>query len=230
MGRKPRLSTGPKEKEEWRKKVHPFFIGMMEQFKQIEPLSRSASEEDRAKAQQWARNPHEQLRKQARELGEQFRRDGVVLRDIAGKILDLDLQDESQVKEPSDEQYMLSWLSWYKYGKTWRQLQYERNCGNWDASKQIFAVLKDYEMWKFGKLDPNDMRFKIDRPHFNLMGFGLDFGLDKLTADELADCFDALCTCGMGHDPENLRKLKARILDSIDRLDAKTASLKPKSE
>lgn len=230
MGRKPRLSTGPKDKEEWRKRVHPFFIRVMEQFKQIEPLSRSASEEDRAKAQQWARNPPQEWRKQARELGEQLRRDGIVQRNIAGKILDLDLLDESEVKEPSDEQYMLCWLSWFKYGKTWRQLQYERNCGDWAASKQILAVLNDYEMWKFGKLDPNDMRFKIDRPHFNLMAFGLEFGLDKLTADELVDCFDALCTCGEDHHPENLRKLKARILDSLDRLDVKSALLKPKGE
>ena len=188
MERKPRLSRGPRDAEEWRKKVHPFFIGMMEQYKQFEQLSRSSSEADREKAQQWARNPPEYWHKQAREVGEQFRKNGVVQRNIVGKILDLDLQDESEIKQPSDEQFMLSWLSWYKYGKTWHQLQYERGGGDWKASKQILAVLTDYEKWKFGKLDPNDMRFKIDRPHFNLMAFGLDFGLDKLTGDALVDC------------------------------------------
>jgi len=201
----------------------------MEQYRQIEQLSRSSSEADREKAQRWARNPPESWRKLARELGEQFRRDGIVQRNIAGKILDLDLEDESTIKEPSDEQFMLSWLSWYKYGKTWRQLQHERSRGNWQASKQILAIVRDYEKWKFGKLDPNDMRFKIDRPHFNLMAFGLDFGLDKLTADELVTCFDGLCTCETEHDPENLRKLRDRILETVQRLDAKTAALKPRS-
>ena len=87
------------------------------------------------------------------------------------------------------------------------------------------AILKDYEKWKFGRLDPNDLRFKMDRPHFDLMAFGLDFGMDNLTADELVNCFDALCTCGMEqHDPENLRKLRKRILKTLDTLDAKTAA------
>ena len=99
------------------------------------------------------------MRKQAREVGEQFGRAGVVLQyDIATKILDLDLEDPSAVKELSDEQFMLSWLSWYKYAKTWQQLQYERNARKWWASQRILAVLKDYEKWRFGKLDPNDMR------------------------------------------------------------------------
>src|SRR5260370_25372440 len=57
---------------------HPFFIAAMEQYKQVERLSRSSSEEDRERAQQWARNPPESWRKLARGLGEQFRADGVV--------------------------------------------------------------------------------------------------------------------------------------------------------
>ena len=232
MARKPRLSKGPRSESEWRTKVHPFFIGMMEQFKQFEPLSRSPWKADREKAQQWARNAQEDLRKQAREVGEQFGRAGVVLQyDIAAKILDLDLEDPSAVKELSDEQFMRSWLSWYKYAKTWQQLQYERNARKWWASQRILAVLKDYEKWRFGKLDPNDMRFKMDRPHFILMAFGLDFGLGKLTLNELADCFNALCTCGIAqHDPDNLRKLRDRILRSLETLNAKTAALKPKPE
>jgi hypothetical protein len=201
---------------------------MMEQFKQIEPLGRRPWRKDREKAQQWARSPHIDLRKKAGEVGEQFRRESVVLHDFAGKILDLDLEDPSTVKEPADEQFMLSWLSWFKYGKTWKELQHERTAGKWWASQRILAVFKDFEKWKFGRLDPNDMRFKMDRAHFDLMAFGLDFGLDKLTADELVNCFDALCTCGMEqHDPENLTKLRKRIYKTLDKLDAKTAALKP---
>jgi hypothetical protein len=84
--------------------------------------------EDREKAQQWAKKAEQEFRVKGRDLGEQFRRTGVVPHDFAGKILDLDLQDPA-VKELPDEQFMLSWLSWYKYGKTWKQLQYERNAG-----------------------------------------------------------------------------------------------------
>lgn len=216
------MPIGPESKDKWRKKVHPVFVEIMTQLKQNEPLSRSPWKEDREKAQAWARKAEQEFRVKGRELGEKLRDAGVVLHDFAGKILDLDLQ-EPAVRELPDEQFMLSWLSWYKYGKTWKQLQHERNTGKWWASQRILAVLKDFEKWKFNKLDPNDMRFKIDRSHFNLIAFGLDFGMDKLTLNELTDCFDALCTCGIEqHDPENLRKLKARILKSLESLNSKT--------
>ena len=202
----------------------------MSEFKRIEELSRSSLVEDRVKAQQWARDPHVEMRKRARELGEQFRRAGGVQRGIASKILDLDLVAEADVKEPSDDPFMLSWLSWYKFGKTWRQVLHERSAGSWKASQQMVAIIRDFERWKFGKLDPNQMHFKIDRIHFNLMAFGLDFGLDQLTSDELAECFDALCSCGKRHEPENLRKLRGRIFKSLAKLDAKTAALKTKND
>jgi len=227
--RKPRLKTQPKPEGEWRKKVHPFFIRVMERQKQVEELGRSPRPEDRERAQQLARNPPLEWRKEARELGEDLRRQGITQRNFVGKILDLDLQDESAVRAPTDEQHMLAWLSWYKYGKTWRQLQHERNQGSWKASQRILSVLGDYEKWRFGKLDPNLMRFKMDRSHFNLMAFGLDCGLDHCVPDELADCFDELCGCGRDHDPEGLRKLRTRMLKALDRLDAKTEALKPKN-
>ncbi len=228
MNRKPRITQGPKWEGEWRKKVHPFFVEMMEQYKQNEPLSHSLGKEDREKAQQWARSAEQDFRRKARDVADEFLKSGKVMHDFASKILDLDWEDPSAIKEPSDEQFMLSWLSWFKYGKTWRQLRNERNAGSWGASQQILAVLRDHEKWRFGRLDPNDMRFKMDRPHFILMASGLDFGLDVLTANELADCFDALCTCGEEqHDPENLRKLRTRILQSLEKLNLKTAPSRP---
>src|SRR5262249_54018962 len=140
---------------------------------------------------------------------------------------DLELADPAQRQQLTDDQFMHSWLSWFKFGKTWKQLQLERQAGSYKASQQILAVLRDHENWKFGKLDPNKMHFKTDLPHFLLMAFGLDFGLDRLTLNELADCFDALCDCCTeAHDPDNLRKLKNRILSSLRGLDAKTEMLK----
>src|SRR5438477_10951613 len=149
MRRVPRMTGGPQPKGEWRKKVQPVFIEMMEQFKRNNPLSRSPLKEDRKKSQEWAKNAETEFRMKGREVGEQFRREGIVLHDFAGKILDLDLEDPSTVKEPADEQFMLSWLSWFKYGKTWKQLQHERTAGKWWASQRILAVLKDFEKWRF---------------------------------------------------------------------------------
>jgi len=229
--REPRTSKELPREGEWRKKIHPFYVALMEYSKQMEVLRRSPLKEDHERAQGLARNPPEALREQARAAGDQLRDAGVVLHDFAGKILDLDLEDPSAIKkplrEPSDEQFMVSWLSWYKFGKTWRQLLQERNARSRQASKRILAVLTDYEKWKFGELDPNAMRFKIDRIHFELLAFGLDFGLGKLTPNELGDCFDALCTCGTKQDePENRKKLRWRILKSLEKLGANTAALR----
>jgi hypothetical protein len=92
MGREPRMPVGPPPIREWRKKFHPVFVEMMEQFKQNEPLSRSPGREDREKAQEWAKKAEQEFRVKGRELGDQFHRCGVILHDFAGKILDLDLE------------------------------------------------------------------------------------------------------------------------------------------
>src|SRR5256886_7393388 len=56
-----------------------------------------------------------------------------------------------------------------------------------------------------------EVTFPLD--YFSGGRSGLDFGLDKLTADELVNCFDALCTCGIEqHDPENLRKDRKSVV------------------
>src|SRR5437870_8485167 len=103
MSRVPRMTGGPQPKGQWREKVHPVFVEMMEQFKQNDPLSRSHWKKDREKAQEWAKNAEKEFRMKGREVGEQFRRAGIVLQhDFAGKVLELDLEDPT-VKELSDE-------------------------------------------------------------------------------------------------------------------------------
>ena len=39
----------------------------------------------------------------------------------------------------------------------------------------------------------------------------LNFGLDDLTSDELADCLDEICPCGQKHSPEYLKKVRTQI-------------------
>jgi len=68
-----------------------------------------------------------------------------------------------------------------------------------------------FDKWRFGLLDPNKLKFKTDLDHFDLMISGIDFGLDQLSDEELAVCFDELCPCSRPHFGENLRKLRIRI-------------------
>jgi hypothetical protein len=42
--------------------------------------------------------------------------------------------------------------------------------------------------------------------------FGLHMGLDKMSSNELADCFNALCLCReKEHSPDYLKKLRTTI-------------------
>ena len=71
----------------------------------------------------------------------------------------------------------------------------------------------DFQKWRYGKLNADELKTKHDREHRNLIMMGLDFGIENLTEEELADFANEECPCGSKeHSPENLRKLRSRIL------------------
>ena len=121
----------------------------------------------------------------------------------------------------------MSWLAWGKYGKTIIELVEGDEAGDQTSSRQLASVIQDYQDWRYGKLDPNQLRSKFDYNHLSLLRFGLDLGIEALTQEELADCFDEYCTCGEQHDAENLRKLRSRLLELIERLLARQLPQKP---
>jgi len=43
---------------------------------------------------------------------------------------------------------------------------------------------------------PERLRSKFDYHHLSTMRMCLDLGIEALTQEELADCFDEVCTCG----------------------------------
>jgi len=50
------LNRGPRSGQEWQRKVDPFFVSMMTEYKRVAALGRSPLKVDRAKGQKWARN------------------------------------------------------------------------------------------------------------------------------------------------------------------------------
>jgi len=196
--------------------LHPFFTRVAEFRQELERLSRSSSAEDDAKAQELIRNPPADLLRAAGEVAEEMRQKGLNLSDAA--VLSLGIEGPSPGYHIPNEQFMPAWISWNKYGKTIPQLKKESKGGSWPAMQKLLRIEEMYQRWHFGKLQPEEMRFKSDHTHFTLLGMGLDFGVATLTPNELADCFDKLCSCGKIHDPENLRKLRTRILRTLSNL------------
>ena len=113
--------------------------------------------------------------------------------------------------EVSNEHYIYHWLCWFMFHITVEQLLTKYMSGDFKAVKQFHKLNLTFDKWRFGLLDPNKLKFKTDLEHFDLMILGIDLGLETLSDEELASCFDELCPCGKEHFGENLRKLKDRV-------------------
>lgn len=211
--RQVRLSDGPTVVD-WRCKVDPFFVKVAEQQKRINQLSRG-SHEDRQEAQRLIRNPPAELKEEARRTGDEFRRTGKRLMVSASVIFTIDDRFPAAPDMP-DEDYMLAWIAWNRYQKTFQQLLAEDVAGVRQSSKRILEVHREYQRWRYGEREPGAMKFKVDREHQALILCGWDFGIGSLSPEELAGCFDDLCSCGKAHDPENLRKFRTRMIRFVE--------------
>ncbi len=211
--RRVRLSEGPSVPD-WQSKVHPFFVKVSQQQKTINQLSRGSGEE-RKESQRLIRNPSAELKEEAERIGDEFRRAG---KPCTVSVLALFGVDPALGPEPeiSHENYMLAWIAWNRYRKTFKQLLEEDLAAVRQSSRRVLEVHRDYQRWRYGELQPEDMRFKTDLDHQALIICGWDFGIESLSPEELAACFDELCSCGKEHDPENMRKFRARLLRFLE--------------
>lgn len=102
-------------------------------------------------------------------------------------------------------------LVFLKYGITFRELIHEIDLNkNPAAQRRLMAVHRDFWQVQLGR-GYRDLKLKFSMDHFDLITQGLDFGLDKLTSDELAECLDEICPCAQRHSPEYLKKLRAQV-------------------
>jgi len=206
--------TTIRERKGWQKKVEPVYVQMLEYYKRVCELSRSSSEADRQEAERLKRNPPEDLKEKVRRLGEERRKSGVAIIPVATTILGSSDPDVAL----HDVRYMQHWLAWNKYGKTLEQLVEEDRAAIAKSSSQLLSVQRDFQDWRYGKLRPEELKTKFDREHWTLIAMGLNFGIDKLSQEDLADFADEMCGCGnKTHSPENLRKLRYRILEALQR-------------
>jgi hypothetical protein len=201
-----------REPRDWRAKIDPVYIRVFEQYRRIVDLSRSSSPVDREEAERLKRNPPEDLLAAVRQAGEERRRSGVVT-PIASTILGS--TDPSHAL--ADASFMTHWLAWNKWGKTLEQLVAEDRRGVEKSSRQLLSVQQEFQRWRYGKQDAEDVQTKFDREHWTLIMWALDMGVEKLTQEELADFANDMCLCGSKqHSPENLRKLRTRILKFLE--------------
>jgi hypothetical protein len=214
--RKPRIKIPESTQPNWRAKVHPFFIRMLEYNNQVAKLRASPNEADQIEAQRLTREPPPELAEEADRMhdaipsAERPQHDAYL--SIFGAV---DAPDGGTM---SEDQFALGWLAFSKFGKSIVELVHEDAAGVEKSSRQLVSVQKAFLDWRYGKLDINKMPFKFDSGHIQIMQAGLELGFRDLSPSGLADCYDEMCNCGKSHDPENMKKLRTRVIKIMDRL------------
>src|SRR6267142_659721 len=106
----------------------------------------------------------------------------------------------------------LEWLCWRRTTQPLGVLLAEEKEGSLVAHENVQRVRDDYWRAVHGEsVEP----FKTNADHGELMEIGLNLGLTTLSDEELATCFDELCSCGETHDAGALRKLRARVSERL---------------
>jgi hypothetical protein len=214
--RKPRIRIPESRETKWREKVHPFFIRMLEYNNRVFELQASQNPADREEAQRLANNPPPELIEEAHRMHNAIPPSERAPHDAYLSIFGA--EDSKDGGTISADQVTLGWLAWNKFGKSITELSEGDVTGDEKSSRQLLSVEKDYQDWRYGKLDLNRVRSKFDCHHISIMRAGLELGLRSLSSEELADCYDALCKCGKSHAPDNLKKLRTRVMRTMDRL------------
>jgi hypothetical protein len=214
--RKPRIKLPECTRTNWREKVHPFFVRMLEYNNRVAKLRSSPNESDQKEAQRLTQDPPPELIDEADRMHDAIPPSERAQHDAYLSIFGA--KDAPDGGVMSRGQFTLGWLAFNKFGKSIVELVAGDAAGDEKSSKQLLAVQKAYQDWRYGKLDVNKMRFKLDSHHILIMQVGLELGLRNLSPPELADCYDELCNCGKPHDPENIKKLRNRVIKIMDRL------------
>jgi hypothetical protein len=215
--RRPRITIPESTKTNWREKVHPFFVRMLEYNNQVMKLHMSPNEADRKEAQRLTRDPPPDLAEEAVRMHDVIPSSDRPQHDAYLSIFGIAGTPEGG-KMPEEDQVALGWLAFNKFGKSIVDLIRGDAAGDEKSSRQLLSVQKAYQDWRYGKLDINKMRFKFDSHHIQMMQAGLELGLRNLSPAELADCYDEMCNCGKPHEPENIKKLRTRVVEIMDRL------------
>jgi hypothetical protein len=214
--RKPRITIPESTQTNWRAKVHPYFVRMLEYNNFVMRLSSSPNAVDRKEAQRLTQEPPPELVEETNRMhdaippAERPQHDaylsifGAVDAPVGGTI--------------SQRQFRTGWLAFNKYGKSTVELIQGDEAGDEKSSRQLLSVQKGYQDWRYRKLDINKTRFKFDSHHILIMQTGMELGFRVLSSVELADCYDEMCNCGKSHDPENMKKLSTRVIKIMDRL------------
>lgn len=215
--------------DDWRARVNPVYARYWRAQKANRALGEIRDETKRQRAvQQW-----EEMRIASRLLEEQrlaskesdfTRLSKLIFQPLDGEVWPWPARPElvgAYAVNPESESFFRM-LVFLKYGITFREM--------------VLALEKDPEVYRKWKLLHEDFyRLRTQRPplrnlklkfnldHFQIIGEGLNFGLNKLNEWELAECLDDICPCSQRHSAQYLKKLRSQIIKACKSVIARSA-------
>jgi len=186
--------------DSWRQKVHDAFQIGAEAFKEAVLAMQSLGPEPPAKLKE------EVLQRLTQEL----QRAWALYPELKSKTSAL-LYSSSADLRVND----LEHLHWRRHQERLHEDLRREQADDLVAIQRVNRTMNDYLRWRQQRLVTP---FKIDPDHWTLFEIGFDLGLNKLSSEELADCFDAVCPCGRSHDADALKKQRTRFRAAIDRV------------
>jgi hypothetical protein len=175
---RPRTRSGPSAHSVWRDKPHPFFLRGADFNKRVIQLSNSGSPDHRLEIEHLRREVLPELNSLAEKLHDEMNPKGLLRHNALMKVFGV--QGYPPGTAITEGHLTFHWLRWFKFGITVGQLVHDYQAGNLKAIKQVHKPNLEYDKWRFGLLDPNKLKFKMDLDHFDLMTLGLDLGLERL--------------------------------------------------
>ena len=110
----------------------------------------------------------------------------------------------------SDSEGLRQYLHFHRHGESLQASERkdaQGDIGSWD---KVARTEKDFRILAFGKgkIQP----FQEDIVHRQLLQLVVSYESERLTAEELAQCFDKYCACDKeNHEPDTLRKMRVRF-------------------
>jgi hypothetical protein len=110
----------------------------------------------------------------------------------------------------SDSEGLRQYLHFHRHGESVEVTEAKDAQGDLEAWDKLARTERDYRILAFGKgpIAP----FQEDPVHRQLLQLVICYESERLTAEELAECFDKYCACRRkSHEPDSLRKMRDRF-------------------
>lgn len=110
----------------------------------------------------------------------------------------------------SDSEGLRQYVHFHRHGESLKVTEARDAEGDIEAWDKLARTERDVRILAFGKgpITP----FQEDAVHRALLQSVICYESERLTAEELAECFDKYCACGKeSHEADSLRKMRVRF-------------------